>query len=50
MMGSVYIVTNSVVEPEPQGAETSGRSRYTEVSAPAPGQTKVVYEIIIHIE
>ncbi len=39
---------------EPAGAETFGwsRSRYTEVSAPAPapGQTKVVYLIIIHIE
>jgi hypothetical protein len=36
------------------GAETFGwsRSRYTEVSAPAPapGQIKVVYLIIIHIE
>jgi hypothetical protein len=45
-----------VAEPEPAGAETFGRSRswsqYTEVSAPAlaPGQTKVVYLIIIHIE
>jgi hypothetical protein len=43
--------------PEPKlldGAETFGRSRYTEVSAPAPapapGQIKVVYLIIIHIE
>ncbi len=33
---------DSAVEPEPQGAETFGRSRYSEVSAPAPGQTKVV--------
>jgi hypothetical protein len=46
----------SVVDPdlEPQGAGTSGRSRYTEVSAlasaPAPGQTQVVNLIIIHIE
>jgi hypothetical protein len=32
------------------GAETFGRSRYTEVSAPGPGQTKVVYLIIIHIK
>jgi hypothetical protein len=39
-----------VAEPEPAGAETFGRSRYTEVSAPAPGQTKVVYLVIIHIE
>jgi thiamine kinase-like enzyme len=46
----------SVAEPElePQGAGTFCRSqswsRYTEVSAPAPGQTKVVYLIIIRIE
>ncbi len=52
----VYMYICSVVEPEPQGAGTFGRSRswsrYTEVSAmaPAPGQTKVVYSIIIHIE
>ncbi len=41
-----------VAEPEPAGAETFGwsRSRYTEVSAPAPGQIKLVYLIIIHIE
>jgi hypothetical protein len=51
-----YIGTSSVVEPElePQRARTFGQSRswsrYTEVSAPAPGQTKVVYLIIIHIE
>jgi hypothetical protein len=52
------IVAARVAEPEqelePAGAETFGRSRswsrYTEVSAPAPGQTKVVYLIIIHIE
>jgi hypothetical protein len=44
-----YVLTtaqDSVVEPErePQGAGTFGRSRYTEVSAPAPapGQTKLV--------
>ncbi len=49
---------SSVVEPEPElepeGARNFGRSRswsrYTEVSAPAPGQTKVVYLIIISIE
>ncbi len=39
---------SSVVEPEPQGAGTFGRNRYNEVSAPAPGQTKLVYQIIIH--
>jgi hypothetical protein len=44
------------LEPEPAGAESFGRSRswsrYTEVSAPAPGsgQSKVVYLIIIHIK
>jgi hypothetical protein len=53
-------ISFSVVEPEPepelepQGAGTFGRSRswsqYTEVSAPAPGQTKVVNLIIILIE
>jgi hypothetical protein len=39
-------VGTSVVEPEPepQGAETFGRSWYIEVSTPAPGQTKVVYK------
>ncbi len=42
--------TTSVVEQEPQEAETFGRSRYTEVSTPASGQTKVAYSIIIHIE
>jgi hypothetical protein len=42
--------SGSVVEPEPQGAEPFGRSWYTEVSAPAPCQTKVVFKIIIHIE
>ncbi len=49
---------SSVVEPElePQGAGTFGQSqsrswsRYTEAPAPAPGQTKVVYLIIIHKE
>jgi hypothetical protein len=43
---------SSVVEPEPKGAGTFGRSRsrYTEVLAPAPGQTKVVFLIIIHTE
>jgi hypothetical protein len=45
---------SSVVEPEPQGAGTFGQnrswSRNTEVSAPAPGQTNVVFLIIIHIE
>jgi hypothetical protein len=51
---------SSVVEPEPelepQGARTFGWSRswsrYTQVSALtlAPGQTQVVYLIIIHIE
>ncbi len=37
---------------EPQGAGTFSRSwsRYSEVSAPAPGQTKVVYLTIIRIE
>jgi hypothetical protein len=44
----------SVVDPEPQGAGTFGRTQYTEVSAPAsapaPGQTQVVNLIIIHIE
>ncbi len=44
----------SVVDPdpdlEPQGAGTFGWSRYTEVLAPAPGQTQVVNLIIIHIE
>jgi hypothetical protein len=39
-----------VAEPELAGAKTFGRSRYTEVSAPAPGQMKVVYLIIIHIK
>ncbi len=45
-------VAEPELEPEPAGAETFGRSRsrYTEVSAPAPGQTKVVYLIIIHIK
>ncbi len=37
-------------ELEPQGAGTFGRSWYTEVSAPDPGKTKVVYLIIIHTE
>ncbi len=43
------IVYISVVGPEPelQGARTFGRSQswnwYTEVLAPAPGQTKLVY-------
>jgi hypothetical protein len=50
----VTLLVHSVVELEPQGARTFGRSRsrYTEVSAPAlaPGQTKVVYLIIILIE
>ncbi len=42
--------TIRVVErgPEPQGAETFGRSRswsrYAEVSVPNPGQTKVVFK------
>jgi hypothetical protein len=42
----VSTVLTSVVElePGPPGAETFGRSRYTEVSAPAPGQTKVVFK------
>jgi hypothetical protein len=54
------VILTSVVEPEPelepQGAGTFDRSRswsrYTRVSAPAqaPGQTKVVYLIIISIE
>jgi hypothetical protein len=37
-------IEKSVVEPLPQGAKTFGqnRSRYIEVSAPAPGQIKVV--------
>jgi hypothetical protein len=34
------LVNPSVVEPEPQGAGTFGRSRNVEVSAPAPGQLK----------
>jgi hypothetical protein len=46
---------NSVVEPEPElephEAGTFGRSRswsqYTEVSAPAPGQPILVYQIIV---
>jgi hypothetical protein len=33
----VVIVIYRVAEPDPAGAETFGRSRYTEVSAPAPG-------------
>jgi hypothetical protein len=41
---------SSVVEPEPQGAGTFSRSWYSEVLAPAPGETKVVYLIIIRIE
>jgi hypothetical protein len=32
----------SVAEPEPQGAETFGRSR-NNVLAPAPGQTELVH-------
>ncbi len=50
----IHILFISVVEPElePQGAGTFGwsRSQNTEVSAPAPGQTQVVYLIIIPIE
>ncbi len=38
-----FLLGTSVVEPEPKGARTFGQSRYTEVSAPAPGQTKLVY-------
>ncbi len=30
---------SSVLEPEPEGAETFGRSRYIEVSAPVPGSS-----------
>jgi hypothetical protein len=39
-------------EPELAGAETFGQSRYTKfrLRLPAPGQTKVVYLIIIHIK
>jgi hypothetical protein len=54
-LNKLHLLT-SVVEPdlEPQGAGTFSQSRswsrYTEVSAPAPGQTKEVYLIIIHIE
>jgi hypothetical protein len=36
---------SSVVEPEPQGAETFGWSRNVEVSAPAPGQLKYFEKI-----
>ncbi len=53
ILAADYIhIAPSVVEPElePQGAEPFGRSRYTEVSASAPSQTKVVFLIIIHIE
>ncbi len=40
-----------VVEPDPQGGETFGKlEQLFEVSASAPGQTKVVYLIIIHLE
>jgi hypothetical protein len=40
------------VGPEPQGAETFSQSRYLKfrLRLPAPGQTKVAYENIIHIE
>jgi hypothetical protein len=42
----VSTVLTSIVEPEPQGAETFGwsQSQYNEFSAPAPGQTKVVFK------
>ncbi len=46
--------TDSVVELEPKGAETFGRSRYLKFRFRLPaqdsGQTKVVYFIIIHLE
>jgi hypothetical protein len=38
------------VKPEPQEAETFGRSQNTEVSALAPGQTKVVFKNQIHTD
>ncbi len=41
---------NSVVEPQGAGAFGRSWSWYSEVLAPAPGQTKVVYLVIIPIE